>query len=357
MGRKWMTSICVALVLIQMLHTAAGAVGTSARSAILMDADSGRVLYEQNADEPMLIASITKIMTAVVALEKGKITDPYTVTAEDMAEGSSMYLAVGETLPLEELLYGLMLSSGNDAALAVAHCVSGTVESFVAEMNAKAEELGMTHTSFANPNGLDHADHYSTARDMAVLTAYALQNPAFSRIVSTKSIAIGARTLTNHNKLLSWYDGCIGVKTGYTKAAGRTLVSAARRDGQTLVAVTLSDGNDWLDHSALLDYGFTVYPRRCVLTAGEVVCTLPVRGWTKDLVSMTAGKSLWYPMASGEEVAFTVDAPAALTAPLPAGTEAGMVSVSLNGEAVGSVPLLTGEALTLDAGLFRQSAE
>ena len=357
MGRKWMSRACLALALLLILNTEAFAVGTSARSAILMDADSGRVLYEQNADERMLIASITKIMTAVVALEKGKTSDTYTVTAEDMAEGSSMYLAVGETVTLEELLYGLMLSSGNDAALAVAHCVSGTVEDFVAEMNAKAEDLGMTNTSFANPNGLDHADHYSTARDMAVLTAYALQNAAFARIVSTKSITIGTRTLTNHNKLLSQYEGCIGVKTGYTKAAGRTLVSAARRDGQTLVAVTLSDGNDWLDHAALLDYGFSAYPRKAVLSEGEDVCSVSVKGGTLSEVPLVAGASVWYPLASGEELSLCVDAPAAVTAPLPAGTVVGSVTISFHGEAIGQVPLVTGAALDMDFHAMLQTKQ
>ena len=355
MGRKWMAKACLVLLLIQTLNASAGAVGTSARSAILVDADSGRVLYEQNADERMLIASITKIMTAVVALENGKTTDTYTVTAEDMAEGSSMYLAVGETLTLEELLYGLMLSSGNDAALSVAHCVSGTVEDFVAEMNAKAEELGMHNTSFANPNGLDHENHYSTAWDMAVLTAYALQNAAFARIVSTKSITIGTRTLTNHNKLLSQYEGCIGVKTGYTKAAGRTLVSAARRDGQTLVAVTLSDGNDWQDHASLLDYGFAAYPDTEVLSAGEAVCAIPVKGATTAAVNLAAGASLWYPLASGEAVSFTVDAPSAVTAPLPAGTVVGSVTASLDGAVIGEVPLVTGAALTMDLSAQRST--
>ena len=355
MGWKWMAKACLVLLLIQTLNASAGAVGTSARSAILVDADSGRVLYEQNADERMLIASITKIMTAVVALENGKTTDTYTVTDEDMAEGSSMYLAVGETLTLEELLYGLMLSSGNDAALAVAHCVSGTVEDFVAEMNAKAEELGMRNTSFANPNGLDHENHYSTARDMAVLTAYALQNAAFARIVSTKSITIGTRTLTNHNKLLSQYEGCIGVKTGYTKAAGRTLVSAAWRAGQTLVAVTLSDGNDWQDHASLLDYGFAAYPDTEVLSAGEAVCAIPVKGATTAAVNLAAGASLWYPLASGEAVSFTVDAPSAVTAPLPAGTVVGSVTASLDGAVIGEVPLVTGAALTMDLSAQRST--
>lgn len=346
MGRKWMRWICAALLLFQ-INPSVSALGTSARSAILIDAGSGRVLYEQNADERMLIASITKIMTAVVALENGDVDEMYTVTAEDMAEGSSMYLAVGEKLTLEELLYGLMLSSGNDAALAVAHCVSGTVEAFVEQMNAKAKELGMSNSSFANPNGLDHDDHYSTARDMATLTAYALQNAAFARIVSTTSITIGTRTLTNHNKLLRQYDGCIGVKTGYTKAAGRTLVSAALRDGQTLVAVTLSDGNDWQDHANLLDHGFETYPNTAVLSAGETVCSIPVKGGNEGSVALTAGETIWYPLASGEEITFTVDAPAAVTAPLPAGTVVGTVTVSLDGVVLGAAPLVTGNGLEL----------
>ena len=350
MRRRWKAWVCLALLLVQ-LHLPAHAIGTSARAAILMDGESGRVLYEYNADAPMLIASITKIMTAVVALEHGLLGDVYTVVPEDWAEGSSMYLTAGESLTLEELLYGLMLSSGNDAALAVARCVSGSVEAFVEEMNAKAKELGMSNTSFANPNGLDDAAHYSTARDMAVLTAYALQYAAFVRIVSTQSITIGQRTFTNHNKLLGWYEGCIGVKTGYTKAAGRTLVSAARRDGQTLVAVTLSDGNDWQDHTALLDYGFSTFPRRAVLAAGEEICSLPVRGGTEDSVALAAGKGIWYPLASGEAVSLTLDIPAAVTAPLPAGTTVGTVTASLEGTVVGRAPLVTAEALSMGLGL------
>ena len=354
MRRRWRTWALAALLLMQ-LHPAALAVGTSARAAILLDADSGRVLYEHNADEPMLIASITKIMTAVVALERGDTGETYTVTAEDLTEGSSMYLEVGETLTLEELLYGLMLASGNDAALAVAHCVCGSVDRFVTEMNRKAEALGMTNTSFANPNGLDHEDHYSTARDMAVLTAYALRSAAFVRIVSTSSITIGTRTLTNHNKLLGWYEGCIGVKTGYTKAAGRTLVSAARRDGQTLVAVTLSDGNDWQDHTALLDYGFATYPRRTVLAKGERVCAIPVKGGAAETVELLAGGDVWYPLASGEEVSFTVDIPEAVAAPVSAGSTVGTVTVSLSGETAGEVPLVTAGAVDLSPGFYPQN--
>ena len=259
MSRPFFRRALCAAVLAGTLTCQAGAVGTSAVSAVLLEGESGRVLYAQNADEERLIASITKIMTAVVALEHGDVNAPYTVTAEDMAEGSSMYLTPGEELTLEELLYGLMLVSGNDAALAVAHCVAGDEASFVELMNETARHLGLIHTHFVNPNGLDAEGHYSSAGDMAALAAYALQNQDFRRIVSTASITIGDRYLANHNKLLRMCEGCIGVKTGYTKAAGRTLVSAAVRDGMTLVCATLNDGNDWNDHMTLLDYGFANY--------------------------------------------------------------------------------------------------
>ena len=166
-----------------------------------------------------------------------------------------MYLRAGEKLTLEELLYGLLLCSGNDAALAVTECAGG-LEPFVALMNEKAAALGMKDTSFANPNGLDDENHYSTARDMAVLAAYAAEDPTFRRICSTKTATVGGRSMTNHNKLLRQIEGCIGMKTGYTKAAGRTLVSCAERQGRRLVAVTLCDGNDWADHKALYDLGF-----------------------------------------------------------------------------------------------------
>ena len=210
------------------------------------------MLYEQNADREMLIASTTKIMTALVAIREGTLTDSVRVSrAAAYTEGSSMYLKEGEELTLETLLYGLMLCSGNDAAVAIAEHISGSQAEFAKLMNQTAQELGMVHTSFANPNGLDAEGHYSTARDMARLACAALDNETLARIVSTRTAAIGGRTMTNHNKLLSYTSDCIGLKTGYTKAAGRTLVSCAERNGQRLVAVTLQDGNDWADHQAL----------------------------------------------------------------------------------------------------------
>ena len=251
--------LCGALLalglLLTLLPCRAEAVQLSAAAAILMDADSGEVLYEKDAARRMRIASTTKIMTALVVLEHARLTDTITVTGDHMVEGSSMYLKPGEVVTVEELLYGLMLCSGNDAALALADCCGG-LETFVAAMNDKAAALGMTDTSFANPNGLDDENHYATARDMAVLAAYAAQDPTFRRICSTRTATVGGRTMTNHNKLLSQVEGCIGMKTGYTRAAGRTLVSCAEREGRRLVAVTLCDGNDWADHKALYEMGF-----------------------------------------------------------------------------------------------------
>ncbi len=245
----------------------AEALEVSATAAVLMDADMGQVLYEKNGDRQMLIASTTKIMTALVVLEHAAPDDVITVTPDHMAEGSSMYLKAGETVRVEELLYGLLLCSGNDAALALTECAGGLTP-FVALMNEKAAALGMAHTSFANPNGLDADGHYSTARDMAVLAAAAVENPTFRRICSSRSVTIGQRTMENHNRLLRQVEGCVGLKTGYTRAAGRTLVSCTERDGCRLVAVTLQDGNDWADHAALYDYGFRLTaPRRGVQTA------------------------------------------------------------------------------------------
>lgn len=245
----------------------AEALEVSATAAVLMDADMGQVLYEKNGDRQMLIASTTKIMTALVVLEHAAPDDVITVTPDHMAEGSSMYLRAGETVRVDELLYGLLLCSGNDAALALTECAGGLTP-FVALMNEKASALGMAHTSFANPNGLDADGHYSTARDMAVLAAAAVENPTFRRICSSRSVTIGQRTMENHNRLLRQVEGCVGLKTGYTRAAGRTLVSCTERDGCRLVAVTLQDGNDWADHAALYDYGFRLTaPRRGVQTA------------------------------------------------------------------------------------------
>lgn len=251
-----------------------------------------------------------------------------------------MYLKPGDVLRLEELLYGLMLCSGNDAALATAHCVAGSVEAFVALMNETAGRLGLEHTHFANPNGLDAEGHYSSARDMAVLAAYALKNQDFRRIVSTASVTIGDRYLSNHNKLLRLCEGCIGVKTGYTKAAGRTLVSAASRDGMTLVCTTLNDGNDWNDHMALLDYGFANYRMETAVPAGRTLASVLVREGTVLSVPLAAADDLCYPLTGDEKLTVVARVPLTVQAPVVPGQVIGEVCAYLEGEEVAKVDLM-----------------
>ena len=242
MKKRLLRAVAVAAALVLFSSfSPARALGLSAEHAILMDAGSGRVLYEKNADSRSLIASTTKIMTALVICEQCNVLDRVQIMPEAVGiEGSSMYLQAGEVLTVQELLYGLMLQSGNDAAVALAIYCGGTVEGFAQLMNDEARRIGLTGTHFENPNGLDHENHYSTARDLAKLTAYAMENEIFAKTVSTKSIQVGGRSLTNHNKLLWRYEGADGVKTGYTKAAGRILVSSATRDGRQLIAVTIN---------------------------------------------------------------------------------------------------------------------
>ena len=326
-----------------------------------MDVDSGRVLYEQNADKRMLIASTTKILTALVAIERGELSDTVKVSREAAyTEGSSMYLKEGEELTLETLLYGLLLCSGNDAAVAIADHVGGSQAGFVKLMNAKAKELGMTASSFANPNGLDAEGHYSTARDMGRLACAAVKNETLLRIASTRSVTISGRTMTNHNKLLAYTEGCIGLKTGYTKAAGRTLVSCAERVGQRLAAVTLQDGNDWADHAALYDYGFSAYPARRAAAVGQTVRQAAVRDGVQATVPLVAADSFSWPLAAGETLETKIQLDAPLSAPVTAGTKVGRAVFTVNGTEVGQVDLLCGETVlprldtavrTLKAGL------
>ena len=238
----------------------------SAQKAILVDGATGRVIYEKDADSRSLIASTTKIMTALIICEQCNVLDRMRIPKEAVGiEGSSMYLREGEVLTLQELLYGLMLHSGNDAAVALAIYCGGTVEGFAQLMNDKARVLGLTGTHFENPNGLDSPAHYSTAADLATLTAYAMKNPIFAKTVSAKNVTLGARSLRNHNKLLWRVEGADGVKTGFTKAAGRILVSSATRNDRRLVAVTINAPDDWNDHASLLEAGFSRFCQKQVV--------------------------------------------------------------------------------------------
>ncbi len=253
-----------------------GAIDTSARSAILMDMDSNRILYEENINEVRSVASISKIMTAVLAIESGKLNEVVVVGEEiQKSYGSGIYIKEGEEIHLRDLVYGLMLRSGNDAALAIAKYVGGTVEDFVKMMNEKANEIGMKNTTFNNPSGLDQdKGNYSTAYDMAVLTSFAMKNEEYKKITGTKKYTLKTNMNTyswiNKNKLLSIYKYSTGGKTGFTELAKRTLVSTATKDNTNLVVVTLNDGNDWQDHQNLFEYGFSNYTNLKILEKGNI---------------------------------------------------------------------------------------
>ncbi len=318
----------------------------SARRAYVLDAVSGRVLYEKNAAEQSLIASTTKIMTALIVCEQCNVLDRMRIPKEAVGiEGSSMYLQEGEILTLQELLYGLMLSSGNDAAVALAIYCGGTVEGFAQLMNDKARNLGLRHTHFENPNGLDSPGHYSTARDLAVLGAYAMENPIFAKTVSAKNVRIGQRYLTNHNKLLWRVEGADGVKTGYTKAAGRILVSSASRSGRRIIAVTIDDPNDWDDHSALLEEGFSRYSVQTIVTRGQTVGTVEIMSGESHRVEICAAEDFSYALAPEEQPRLTLPGPGFIYAPAVEGADAGFAYVLLEGKAVGKVPVIYGQTI------------
>lgn len=331
----------------------------SAEKAIVLDAATGRVLYEKAADRQSLIASTTKIMTALVVCEQCNVLDRMRIPKEAVGiEGSSMYLKEGEVLTLQELLYGLMLSSGNDAAVALAIYCGGTVEGFAQLMNDKARVLGLRNTHFENPNGLDSPGHYSTARDLAVVAAYAMENPIFAKTVSTKSIRVGERYLHNHNKLLWQVEGADGVKTGFTKAAGRILVSSAIRDDRRLIAVTLNAPSDWQDHSALLNEGFERYCVRNVVRKDQLVGMVEVEGGENCRVQLLAAEDFDFSLAEEERPQLMIPGTGFVYAPVTKGAEAGFAYVLINGNAVGKVPLVYGQTieqrLTEEKGFFEK---
>ncbi len=322
----------------------------SATSAIVMEGESGRILYAQNEDEVRSIASITKLMTALVAIEENPdLQAVVQITAESCGiEGSSLYLREGEEITLEALLYGLLLRSGNDGAHAIAIYTAGSIEAFADLMNDKALELGMTNSHFTNPNGLEEEGHYSTARDMAILGCACLENSVLMEITSTKTISFGDRIYQNHNKLLWNYEGCIGMKTGYTEAAGRTLVSAATQDGMTLVAVTLNAPDDWADHTALLDEGFAGYQLTQVIETGDVVAQIPTSGALVPFVPVVAGEDIYYPTQPGESITTEIIINRQMIdSPVDSGDIAGVMTYYLNGTQIGEANLYYGAGVEI----------
>lgn len=318
----------------------------SAQKALVVDAQTGRVLYEKNADTVSLIASTTKIMTALLICEQCNVLDRMRIPAEAVGiEGSSMYLQEGEVLTLQELLYGLMLSSGNDAAVALAIYCAGTVEGFVQLMNDKARFLKLKNTHFANPHGLDAAEHYSTARDLATLSIYAMENSIFAKTVSTTAVTVGQRKLINHNKLLWQVEGADGIKTGYTKAAGRILVSSALRQNRRLVVVTIDDPDDWRDHAALYQSGFSQYRVQQLVQAGQEMGQFPVFGGERASVRVVAAEKFDYPLLEGEKVEYRFSTKEFVYAPVVAGADAGWAYVCVDSKTVGKIALRYDESV------------
>ena len=362
--RNRAAALGLSLCLVGALCPVARAAGpeVSAQSAVVLTADTGTVLFEKDGHTPRPVASTTKIMTALLALEAAQEQgDPLVDITQEMVavEGSSMGLQAGDSISLTGLAAGMLLASGNDAANAAALYLDGSLESFAARMNQRAAALGMEDTHFVTPSGLDGEDaqglgHLSTAYDMALLARAALEDQAFRQLCSSPSLAVEFAepvkrvTYTNHNKLLAQYQGCVGVKTGFTKEAGRCLVSAAERDGALLIAVTLNAPNDWEDHAALLDYGFTQvepYP----LAGGDVRLTVPVVGSPVEVVSLRGsnGGEVTLPLGQGAQVERVVRVPKFLYAPVEAGEQVGEICWYLEGQLLGSAPLTAAGAAPL----------
>ncbi len=321
-------------------------VSVSASAAIVLEPETGSVLYEKNADERMLIASTTKIMTALVVLEHCELDESVEVTWTHAAtEGSSMYLDPEKSYTAENLLYGLLLVSGNDAAAALADHMGGSMEGFAELMNDKAAQLGLENTHFVNAHGLDAEGHYSSARDLALITAAALENDDFREIFSARSYTLYGLTYVNHNKLLGSCEGCIGGKTGYTLACGRTLVSCAERGGMTLICVTLRDPDDWNDHCALYDWAYSAY---------ELVPFLTERARRVEVMSGLSEFAELTTPAAGVLAAKTSAVqrkgylPMFVYAPVMSGESLGRAEVWVDGELAGSEPIVCRSAVLTD---------
>lgn len=338
---------------------------TNAEAFVLYCVESGKIILSKNEEKRMKPASTTKLMTVLLTLEEAAKNDRVvTFTQEMTAEGSSMYLKTGEKVRLSDLAAGMMMCSGNDAANAAAVSISGSTERFSGLMNARARQLGMTRTHFVTPSGLDDDGHYTTAYDMALLMAAGLRSEAFANLTAQKSVTVKFEepsdkkvTYSNHNRLLRMYDGCIGGKTGYTTAAGRCLVSAARRGGVTLICVTLNDKTDWADHMALYDSGFerlSCYSRN----EADFCIDLPCAGGEKKSVPVVGEGcvSLVVEKCKSDKIERKVYLDPFVYAPVSAGEKLGRIEYLLDGKKLKSVPLLAVEDVKykqIKKGLFQ----
>ena len=347
--------LCAATLPFFSVRTRAETLSLSAASAVLIEAETGAVLYEKNAREQRARASTTKIMTAILTIEAGDLDREFTVDSYAiMVEGTSMGLKEGDRVSRRDLLYGILLPSGNDAANAAAVSVAGSIGAFVDLMNEKASELGLSDTHFVTPSGLDADGHYTTAADLAALTAYAMKYDVFREVVSCKSkeVEFGnppyKRTLYNSNKMLSRYEGACGVKTGFTDNARRCLVSAAERDGVMLIAVTLNAGDDWNDHTKMLDYGFTqvkAYPMETGCTS-----TVSVAGTDESVCVYANECTLAVKPSQRPEITRRVLLPRMVYGGVKKGQQLGSIEFLLDGEVVKTVPLYADRDVAAESG-------
>ena len=353
MKRKLAKLLCGTLVMCQMFTMTAFAkpewpkdTGIMAEAGSVMDVDSGTMIFGQNSHVEYPPASITKLLTALVVLERADLAATVVVPREAVGvEGSSIYLFEGEEITVRTLLYALLLCSANDAAAALAYHVAGSIEGFADLMNEKAAAMGLPNTHFTNPHGLYDEAHYTTARELALITAEAMKNATFAEIVATvryeapQNGTDATRLFLNHNRLLRTYEGACGVKTGFTKKSGRCLVSAAERDALTLIAVTLDAPGDWQDHAALLDWGFSEYEGFC---PQPTPVEIPVVGGTapKTMLTPQGAVRLTLPRGHGEITA-TVEAPRFLYAGFGEGKTVGRIVYRLNGKIIATLPLQT----------------
>ncbi|HML37431.1 MAG TPA: D-alanyl-D-alanine carboxypeptidase family protein [Bacillota bacterium] len=319
----------------------------SAQTAILVEANSGEVLYEKNADEKAYPASITKIMTALLAVENGDLDKKVKVSKNAAGvEGSSIYLEVGEKIPLRDLVYGLMLRSGNDAAVAIAEAIGGSKNNFVMMMNKKARELGAYNTHFANPNGLHDPDHYTTARDMALISMAAMKNPEFKKVAGTKTWIANRgegkyNYFYNKNKVVYQYEGGNGIKIGYTKVAGRTLVASSERNGMELICVVMN-APDWFnDTYRLMDYAYSQYENVKIASGQQPLKAVRLSGCDRGFVMIGTKGDVLCPVKKGSdsEISVLYDLPKRQKAPVSRWQEAGKLKIYVDGRCLFSEPL------------------
>lgn len=326
---------------------------TSAKGAYVMEMKTGRPLYASNANEAMPMASTTKVMTALLALENGDLNALVETTVNAYGiPGTSIYLGLGEVRTLEELLYGLMIASGNDAAVAIAEHIGGTVDEFCKMMTARAVSLGATNTIFSNPNGLPVNNHYTTAKDLTLIAAEAMKHPIFREIVSTQRASIPwegreyMRVLKNKNALLSDYEGATGIKTGFTRAAGRCLVFGAKRGDMEIVGVVLNC-SDWFSEAArIMDVCFARYTWTEMLRSGDWAGTIPVQNGLQEVATVILDGTLAAPLLENEMPMMQIEMMDEVVAPQPAGTQVGFAIMRVGETILDKKPLVLSEAIT-----------